>query len=322
MGKELKNILYSGIIGFAIGDALGVPVEFVEREELESNPITCMEGFGSYNQPEGTWSDDTSMTLATLDALDKNEISREKIMKNFLLWFINGKYTPFGVPFDIGRTTLNAIQIYVNSNSLDICGQGDFYNNGNGSLMRMLPIAYYLYFSKIDDMDKRKDIVYSISALTHSNEISKIACLYYVCLAINIMKNKKLSLKKIIINSIEEIDEYYLKNENKILINKYLHSDNLLESLNLKKEELESTGFVINTLEVVLWALYNNENYSDTVLKVINLGEDTDTNGAIAGSLAGLYYGLENLPKIWIDSLQNKKIIENICKNYLIKLSQ
>ena len=137
--EQIKAVM----IGHAIGDALGVPVEFCEREELKTNPVVDMRGYGTYPVPAGSWSDDTSMSIAALDSLAKGTVNLDEIMDNFVEWVEEGKYTPTGESFDIGRTCLQAIRAYLISNNTSECGQIGEYSNGNGSLMRIHPFALF-----------------------------------------------------------------------------------------------------------------------------------------------------------------------------------
>lgn len=106
---KIKN----GIIGHAIGDAMGVPVEFRNRQELFKNPVTDMVGYGTYSVPAGTWSDDTSMEIATIDSfIEKGNFECENIMKKFSNWINQGDYTPYGKAFGVGRTCIQAIRRY------------------------------------------------------------------------------------------------------------------------------------------------------------------------------------------------------------------
>ena len=141
----------NGILGLAVGDALGVPAEFKSREELNRCPITDMIGNGTYNVPAGTWSDDTSMTLATMDSIiEKQTIDVNDMASKFLKWYRNAEYTPNNECFDIGSTTLQALAKFeLKLEDASNCGGSAEYNNGNGSLMRILPIAYYIYYKNI-----------------------------------------------------------------------------------------------------------------------------------------------------------------------------
>ena len=134
-----------GIIGLVVGDALGVPVEFESRSVLEMNPVTDMRGHGTYNQEAGTWSDDTSMTLATMQSIvNKNGIDYEDIMDEFCSWIYNDEHNNSEEgTFDYGITTRMAIDRYHFENKDPLkCGGTSERDNGNGSLMRILPLAY------------------------------------------------------------------------------------------------------------------------------------------------------------------------------------
>ena len=187
-GKVMKRITANpyldGMMGLVVGDALGVPVEFVSGEELSKRPVTGMTGYGTYNVPKGSWSDDSSMALATLDVL-RDGINLDKIMANFVSWEQQGEFTPFGETFDEGITCHMAIQNYRKSNDVTTCGLSDEYSNGNGSLMRILPVCIYL--AKLQEEEKMMDadaisMIHAVSALTHAHVRSKMACgIYYFC---------------------------------------------------------------------------------------------------------------------------------------------
>ena len=161
-----------GIIGLAIGDAMGVPVEFVEREKLMNNPVTEMLERGSHNQPKGTWSDDTSLTLATMDSIIHCfGISTEDMGNRFVKWMEDAEYTAGGERFDIGRTTLIALSRFEKEGHPFESGLAAEDSNGNGSLMRMLPIAYYCYSAHLNTSDVL-DVVKKVSYITHAHEVS------------------------------------------------------------------------------------------------------------------------------------------------------
>ena len=170
-------IVLNGIMGLVVGDALGVPIEFQDRETLRKDPVINMRGYGTYNQPPGTWSDDSSMTLALLDSLT-NGLDYKDIMDKFIGWFDKGEYTPYGQMFDIGIATRQALTRYKKGMSALECGGQDEYDNGNGSLMRILPALYYLqakYGDEFIENDEAFDIVHNISSLTHRHKRSQMA---------------------------------------------------------------------------------------------------------------------------------------------------
>lgn len=183
----------SGIIGLAVGDAMGVPTEFCTRKELMQNPITEMLGYGSHDVPKGSWSDDTSMTLATIDAIiEYGNINCMAIAANYLEWFKNAKYTPTDKVFGIGRTCLRAIARFESGRDVaEKCGGTSEMDNGNGSLMRILPLVYYCYAKNMDECEVY-ETVKTVSSITHGHEISIMACFIYVKYGIELLNNKSL----------------------------------------------------------------------------------------------------------------------------------
>lgn len=271
MESKLKDAIY----GLAIGDALGVPYEFKERGTFYCNDMI---GNGTHKQPIGTWSDDTSMTLATCNSIKKTRgVNCNDIRSQFENWLFHEKYTPFGKVFDCGFTCSEAIY--------NKEGFNDIMSNGNGSLMRILPLAF---IPGISD-EQIKDV----SAITHAHDISKEACVIYVRIAQGLIKGIKLS----------EIIPKLVDNES--IYKKLIIMDSILE------DEIKSTGYVVDTLESSIWCILHTDNYKDCVLKAVNLGGDTDTIAAVAGGLAGIIYGYSNIPTEWVNNLQAKNIIDN-----------
>lgn len=117
----MQNVITSGIMGLCVGDALGVPVEFIDRNTLRNNPVVDMRAYETHNQPAGTWSDDTSMTLCLLDSLSGG-LDYDDIMEKFLRWLHHGEYAPHGEVFDVGITTQNALNRYSGgAPALELC---------------------------------------------------------------------------------------------------------------------------------------------------------------------------------------------------------
>ena len=319
--RLLENDIKSGVYGLAIGDAIGVPVEFTSRGARDKDPVLGMMGYGTHNQPIGTWSDDTSLVLATLDALCAGGVSLGRVMDCFVKWYKKGEYTAGGTVFDIGGTTHRAIRNFIAGELPENCGGSAIYDNGNGSLMRMLPVAYYVYCKYgVKISPQAVDCIYAFSGITHAHILSKMCCVFYVYLAMYIMLEKdQRELQTIIKEAIWAVEEYYTdwEESNLFLICQSAKvKSSLLECLKFGREGISSTGYVVDTLVASIWSLYNTASYEEAVLKAVNLGEDTDTIGAITGSLAGLYYGLDNIPKCWVTHLQNKKLINSICDRF------
>lgn len=311
----MRNKVFDGIIGLCVGDALGVPVEFNSRESLKAKPLKDMIGFGTYNQPPGTWSDDTSMTLCLLDSLAQG-LDYKDIMDKFKVWLTEGKYTPYDEVFDVGIGTRKAITRYISGIEPLKCGGLEPRDNGNGSLMRILPLLFYIqavYGADFQEKDEAFEIIHGVSALTHGHKRSEIACGIYLSIASMLMKNMELEAAVEI--GINKAVQYYTQMPEYALEARHysrLWDKNFKDIL---QEEIRSSGYVVDTLEAALWCLLNTKCYKDCVLKAVNLGEDTDTVAAVAGGLAGLHYGSENIPKEWVEQIARKDYIVELCEN-------
>ena len=201
--EDNKNNTIDGVFGFAIADAVGVPAEFKSRSTLSIRPITDMVGYGTHSQPAGTWSDDSSMTIATMDSINENKkIDYEDMMKKFAEWKNNAKYTATGDFFDIGISTSSAINNYLRGIEPTKCGGTGIRDNGNGSLMRILPVVLYLHLQELS-YDKETEIINECSSLTHGHEISKMGCRIYADYIKSIIDGKS---KEEALESISTID--------------------------------------------------------------------------------------------------------------------
>lgn len=308
----MKNFnLNNGIIGLAIGDALGVPAEFKSREELKKYPITDMIGDGTYNLPVGTWSDDTSMTLATVDSIiSTGTITPNDMANKFLNWFRNAEYTATNETFDIGRTTLQALAKYeLKLYDASSCGEDNEYSNGNGSLMRILPVAYYIYYKDVTDNQEIYNIVKQVSSITHAHEVSILGCYIYVRLALELLNGKD---KIEAYNNIKKLDYSMFSSTT---IDKYsrILNNNIQ---NFDEENISSSGYVVSTLEAAMWLFINSNDYNNTILRAVNLGEDTDTVAACTGGLLGIYYGIENIKSSWKQNLKRYDYIVELCDKF------
>lgn len=309
----------SAIYGLAVGDALGVPYEASIR-----NTINCtgMKGYGRHHQPPGTWPDDTALTLATLDAittfLGVRRFDLKKLKNNFIHWREFGKFSIDNNTFDIGISTKKAINKMVMGYPLEECGNNTEGSKGNGSLMRMIPVAFYLKSEK--DYEKRKELCYFMSSITHATDDCKIACHFYVELVIKIVdeiqknqNNNDINVERLINETTEEMKDELMMNRVESEKEKSPFERIINHSLSkLTREEIRSHGYVIDTLEATLWCILKNDNYKDTMLCAVNLGHDTDTVAAVAGGIAGILYGYEGIPQEWINQLRGKKIIDSL----------
>ena len=302
--EQIKAVM----IGHAIGDALGVPVEFCDREELIENPVIDMRGFGTYPVPAGSWSDDTSMSIAALDSLAKGTVNLDEIMDNFVEWVEEGKYTPTGKSFDIGRTCLQAIRAYLICQDTNECGQIGEYSNGNGSLMRIHPFALFA-IAKGMTLGKSLDVIREGSIITHAHPRSIYGCGIYSMVLWDILRGAdKSQIPSAIENAAVLFDGIYPEESDH-------YEWAFYKKLSTKTEnEISGSGYVVNTLEAALWCLLTTNSYKECVLKAVNLGEDTDTVAAIAGGLAGALYGYDSIPQEWKDILIKRDYLESLCE--------
>lgn len=302
------SIVKDSLYGFIVGDTMGVPVEFEDREKLINKPVTSMLGYGSHDVEEGVYSDDTSMTLATMDSIIKQNgiINYNDIADKFCNWVNNNEYTATNKVFDIGMTTKYALIKYFN-NKIDatMCGGTNINENGNGSLMRMLPIALYCFYKNIKDDNEIFTLVKNLSSITHAHDISILGCYIYVRYVISLLETKN---KISSYNFIKKLDYSMFIEEVKLEYSRILFSD--ISTLNIN--DINSSGYVVDTLEAVFWIVLNCSSYNESIIGAINLGGDTDTIGAITGSIAGILYGYDNISKRWISKLKNKDYIDEI----------
>ena len=311
----IMSKIKDGIIGHAIGDAMGVPVEFCIREKLLINPVTDMIGYGSHQVPEGFWSDDTSMEIALIDSyITKGKFDYDDIMTKFNNWVNYGEYTPSGEVFDIGRTCLKAIRNYNHGNiKATDCGLTGFNSNGNGSLMRILPVAYYCFYNKLKQNDIY-NIVKDISSLTHRHEISILGCDIYINYVLFLLNGKD---KYSAYNMVKLIDYSMFSDESLDLYSRILKDDISKLTVN----DIKSSGYVIDTLEASLWVLLKSKNYKESIIGAINLGNDTDTIGAITGSMSGIVYGYDEIPEKWLNKLAKRDYLEKLCNDFELILT-
>lgn len=307
-----KKIINGMLLGLATGDALGVPAEFESRLTLKNDPVENMRAFGSWSQPAGTWSDDTSLTIAAMESMSRlGKIDYQDIMENFLRWYERDDFTATGERFDIGNTTRAAILRFSRRILPPTkCGATDDNTNGNGSLMRILPATLYLYGTRGKIGDDELKIIHEFSAMTHGHIISQISCGIYSLIAAQILNGKNISESFLI--GMNDAKNFYGTNEAFKNFSR-LCNENFAA---LNEDKIYSSGYVVDTLEAALWCLLNTSDYKSLALKAVNLGGDTDTVAAVAGGLAGIFYGAESIPAEWLAILKRRNYLEKICADF------
>ena len=318
--RKMIDRIKSVMIGHAIGDALGVPVEFDSREKIAENPVTDMRGFGTYPVPAGAWSDDTSMSLAALDAMSNAAWNTFDVLVNFSKWLTDAYYTPTGETYDVGKTCMRSILGFINkyyvegegfikTDSFDPCeiGLKGERDNGNGSLMRIHPFVLYAYFNKLAHFEWMA-MIRTGSSLTHAHDRSLMGCYIYGYCLTELLRNPSMQTLKGAIDFARKDLDY---------LPEFEHYSRIFDPnfASIPESEIKSTGYVVDTLEAALWCVLTTDNYKDCVLKAVNLGGDTDSIAAVAGGLAGALYGLKGIPKEWMATLIKREYIERICES-------
>ncbi len=306
----MTNPVRDAILGLVVGDALGVPVEFEERETLKKNPVTDMKGYGTYKQPPGTWSDDSSLALCLADELTKG-FSLQNIAESFVNWLYNNHWTPRGEVFDVGNTTGAAIERLKEGFSPEESGIKNEKSNGNGALMRILPLLFYVRRNQ-NDLE-RYEIIRKVSAITHAHVRSALSCFYYLEFAGLLMEDHgpKEAYKEANLRFLRLADKLSVEPE------EMAHFERLTngEIDTLPEDKIYTDTYVIYTLEASIWVILVTDNYKEAVLKAVNLGKDTDTTAAVAGGLAGLLYTTEGIPENWLNQIAKLEEIETVIEN-------
>lgn len=302
----------ASLYGFVVGDALGVPVEFISREVLMQHKITDMISNATRRTSLGYWSDDTAMTLCTMQSIvDNQRIDYQDMIEKFFQWFKHGYMAIDNRCFGIGKTTLKAMNAYMRLGYPHYIDQQDISpnNRGNGSLMRILPVCLFLYAQKELSIDEKVVVIENVSSLTHSDKITKMACVFYGLVVFSLLEKKDFKCAYEI--AVSTFNQQYLNcdvSEFKRIVSG--------ELLHLDMDSIESSGYVIHTLEACLWCVFTTDNYKDAVLRAVNLGNDTDTIAALSGALAGLLYGLKDIPSTWLSNLREKEKLDSIVSEF------
>lgn len=296
---RIRGALY----GALVGDALGVPVEFSTRAKRDADPVHDMRGNGTWNQLSGTWSDDGALLLCAADTLVEG-FDLERMASAFVRWMKQGEWAARGNVFDIGHTTKAALDLVHSGCPADLAGGDGEQSNGNGSLMRILPVA--LKFADTAPATLASHAM-SASTITHRHIRSQLACAYYCLVA------QRLLLGEPIENACGGAAISFRAILAKHPVEQEIFARVLSpEFAKEPRASIRSGGYVINTLEASLWCLRNHSDFASTVLASVNLGGDTDTTGCVTGGLAGVHYGFSALPPAWIDRLPRRVDLYNL----------
>jgi ADP-ribosylglycohydrolase len=318
MSVSLLPAARAALLGLAVGDALGVPVEFIGREARRRDPVVGMRGYGTHNQAPGTWSDDSSLTFCLAETLARPE-GRAAIpdLANFgrraINWLDNGYWTAHGEIFDVGNATRVAIQNLRLGVAPTKAGPRSEFDNGNGALMRILPLLFHeTWQAEKLDLNAAWALTEAVTSVTHGHARSTLGCFIYLLVARQLLQG---------------VPPAAAYEQARTATNTWLHTQakaaafyewptygQLLDGTlpTLAADEIKSSGYVVHTLEAALWCLLTQDTYQATVLAAVNLGDDTDTTGAVAGGLAGLAYGEAAIPAEWLGVLVRRADIEDL----------
>jgi ADP-ribosylglycohydrolase len=305
----------AAMVGSIVGDALGVPIEFTSRSSLRESPVTGMRGFGTHHQPAGTWSDDSSLMLCLAESLTETGIDYHDQAARFVSWMRNAVWTPHGEVFDIGNATREAIlRLDAGVDPTEAGLSGEFHC-GNGSLMRILPIGLYLAFA---ERDERTETVAACSRLTHGHPRCQLACVMFNEIVASLVRG----------NSFEEAVAEGRDVVRENLANRFPEESAAFERLlspalvDFDEAGVSSSGYVIHCLEASLWCAQRAESFCEGVLAAVNLGDDTDTTGAVAGALLGLRFGTKQIPTDWIESLARLSDLRSLIERFQLACNQ
>ncbi len=280
------------LLGLAIGDALGTTLEFSSRNI--SNSHTEIIGGGPFGLNPGEWTDDTSMALCLAQSLlEKQHFDPRHQMDLYVAWWKEGFLSSNGSCFDIGNTVSTALQHYIDTGEY-YAGSNEEHSAGNGSLMRLAPVV--LFYASDPDLAVANAAL--SSKTTHGNLQCVDSCRYFAALLIGALKG---------VPKHELLAPFYYPTANDWKYNPLCGEVSTVAQGSFKeksRENIESTGYVIHTLEAALWAFYNSNSFEEGLVKAVNLGGDSDTVGAIYGQLAGAYYGDIEIPFKYLKDLK------------------
>ncbi|HEV7346867.1 ADP-ribosylglycohydrolase family protein [Telluribacter sp.] len=303
-------MIKDALFGLAVGDALGVPVEFRSRAAIRQDPVTDMIGYGTYHLPPGTWSDDSSLAFCLAEVLTQG-YDLDAIGQNFVKWLYHNYWTPYNVVFDVGISTKDAIRNISQGIRPELAGGTSEFDNGNGSLMRILPLIFYI---KDKPIDERFQITKEVSSITHRHIRSVIGCFYYLEFARGLLNQEdKFKIYQKLQTDIPTYLNYLSVDPDEIAWYNRLLMGNIHE---LPDEEINGSGYVVHALEASIWCLLTTNSYREAVLQAVNLGEDTDTTAAITGGLAGILYGFESIPAYWVNQLARREDINALAARF------
>jgi ADP-ribosyl-[dinitrogen reductase] hydrolase len=307
--KTIEDRLKGCLLGTAIGDAVGAPVEFMQRGTFE--PVTEYRSGGKFRLNAGEWTDDTAMTLCLAQSLiDSHGFDPKDQLNKYLQWVNTGYMSYRGKMVGLGKTVMRSLIRYrrLGQPYTDIKHEKF---SGNGSLMRLAPICIYY----ANDLDKAVHYAALSSRTTHGSLIAVDSCRYFVYLMLKIAQGtdrQRLFSESFVSETYQYFSDEPLHSELDAIIR--------YEYITKGEDEISSSGYAIHSLEAALWSFYHTNTFEEAILKAVNLGQDADTVGAITGQLAGVFYGLSGVPEEWVEGLCRHEEISAMAESLLFSL--
>ena len=275
----IRDRAIGALLGLAIGDAIGTTLEFRSRDTYQ--PLTDMIGGGPFGLKAGEWTDDTAMALALADSLqDRHDLDERDLLRRFENWWEQGTYSCTGKCFDIGITTRHALVRWQLGREPH-CGSTDPMSAGNGSLMRLAPVAIRFWH----DRARLRDVTARQSKTTHAAPEAIEACIAFAEVLADAIEGRSK------VEVLRARSEPYVGTIGIIMSGQWREK---------RRTEIRSTGYVAHSLEAALWCVDHATDYRSAVLTAANLGEDADTTAAITGQLAGALHGAAGIPHDWV----------------------
>ena len=299
----IEDRVRGAFFGNLIGDALGAPVEFQERDSYPEvrDMIYC----DTFNLPAGSFTDDGSMMLCLAASLANTKGIQDpaNVLSHYLAWYLEGYMSVSGELFDIGRTTREALEDFRTTGRI-VAGTNAAFQAGNGSVMRIAPIPIMV---GMQTLSKAWAAGEESSKTTHTNPEAVWGCGLWTVLTGMAIRGLT---KEHMLAFFEDIPHSYVGS-----IARYgLAWDSVVrkEFLTKQRSDIRSTGYVVHTVEAALWAFFGTETFEEGLIRVVALGADTDTVGAVFGILAGAYYGVGAIPDRWMSALQSRQMVEDV----------
>ena len=296
---DARDRALGAFVGLAVGDALGAPVEFMKRGTFPH--IMDMHAGGYFRLPAGAWTDDTAMALCLADSLlHAPMFDPQDLLNRFLLWIDGGENTSTGHCVGIGQNTFEALINFRKTGVLEAPKLRKL-SDGNGALMRLAPVACMHW----QDEERAVQIAEAQSATTHYSSLSKTACSIAARLMSRLIAGQPWNEAR----RFDDLGDIHPE------IFALLEAD--LKTI--PEDNIQSSGYVIHTFEAALWAVETSSSFEEALIKAVNLGDDADTVGAVAGQLAGALYGYSNIPERWLKPLAHAERIQQAAHDlYLI----